>query len=346
MIDVPDDFEVNPDRLLGITKKDFINGFKALTEIIKDIYTDMINNPAEYGLPLVEDKKYHPFNPKAAESGNSCHRLIALLYTLSRNSDLNGSELHVHEQNFSAALKKLSSVYKVTNSKKILSKLRDFGFIYEKNVFSYPDNQNVVPALYGYMKNVRLAKPAVFSLNYYFMARELPSRPAVFAEYLSACNREFFLILSEAILNEAFFLGNGADYDIYSYRIDYSDTKKKDSYIVRFFAGGGGDLEMCLKLYNSSCYDEYLDTLPENIKQIFSRKATCKGCNGQGGQGCSFSRPRTFEGNEIIDCVYNANFNNTSFDHKDAQYYIQLLLFEREAIKKNALKKGIKVYGK
>ena len=347
IIPVPDDFDVNPDCLYGIDKGDFINGLKELTETVKSVYADMIQNPAEYGLPLVEDKHYYPFNPKAAESKNSCYRLMVLLYTMVQNSVLNGSELNVHEKDFTNGLKKLKSVYKVTNSKKIISRLGDFGFVYEKNVFSYPDNPNVIPALYGYMKNVR-SKDAIFSLNYHFATRE-PSRPSVFAGYLSENNREFFLSLSESLLHEGFFLGNGAGYGIYSYKIDYSDTQKKDSYLVRFSAPGLGQLRMQIKLYNSGCYDKYLDTLPEHIKQIFRREATCEACNGQEGKGCPMSRPRIFEGKEILDCASHHDFKSSyfvikSFNPGDAEYYKQLLLLEREAIKTNAQKKGIKVY--
>ena len=89
IIPVPDDFNVKPDCLSGTRKEDFINGLKELTERIKSVYADMIKNPADYGLPLVEDIEYKPFNPKAAESGNSSFRLIALLYTLAGNSELN-----------------------------------------------------------------------------------------------------------------------------------------------------------------------------------------------------------------------------------------------------------------
>ena len=166
---------------------------------------------------------------------------------------------------------------------------------------------------------------------------------------LGFANRKFFVELSDALLAEGFFLGNGDDYDINSYRIDYSDTQKKDSYIVRFYAGGMGKLEMRVKFYNSGCYDKYLDTLPAHINQIFSRQPTCDGCNKKGGEGCSFNRPRIFEGKVIMDCaqqhLYKYSwFGIKAFQPGDAKYYLQLLLYEREAIKLNATKKGIKVY--
>ena len=77
IIPVPDNINVNPDFLYGISENDFINGLKILTGTLKNIYSDIIQNPAEYGLPLIEDIEYSPFNPKAAESKNSSHRLIA-----------------------------------------------------------------------------------------------------------------------------------------------------------------------------------------------------------------------------------------------------------------------------
>jgi hypothetical protein len=339
IIAVPDDFDVNPGCLPGINKADFINGLKELTEIIKSVYADMILNPGEYGLPLVEDIDYSPFNPKAAESKNSSFRLVALLHTLAGNSELTGSDLNVHEKSFSEALKKLKSVFKVANSKMIFNKLRGYGFMYENNIFSFPDNLNVIPALHGYMKNVPLHKPAVFSLNYNFVKHDLPPRPSVFAEYLSGNERDFFVSLSDFLEKENFALGSADDYTIYSYSTEYSINPKTGGYILRCYSDSG-KLQIRAKFNNSGSYDYYIDNIPESVKQIFRRESTCRSCN----DSCSMKLARSFEGKEYTDCGYNSFFNIDNYDMSDIEYYKQILLLERKAVKSNARKKGIKVY--
>lgn len=339
IVPVLDDFNVNHSCLFGTNKDDFIIGLKELTEIIKSIYADMINNPAEYGLPLVEDIEYKPFNPKAAISKKSSFRLVALLYTLARNSELKGNDLKVNENNFSKELKNLKSMFKVTNSKMIFNKLRNYGFIYEDNTFSYSDNHSVIPALYGYMKNVPLQKPAIFSLNYNFAATDLPSHSTVFTEYLSENEREFFILLNEFMLSECFNIGNTGDYNIFSYSIEYLMDSKDDKRIVRCYSDFG-KLGVWLKLHNSDCYDYYIEKLPEKIKQIFRKESSCKFCI----ESCGARIFRTFEGTEYTDCGYGNYFIITSFDLDDIKYYKQIILLERKAEKINARKKEIKVY--
>ena len=168
IIPVPDDFDINPSIMRGMDKQDFISGLKELTDIIRSIYIDMIQSPAEYGLPMVEDIEYAPFNPKAAASKHSANRLISLLHTLVQCGELCDSSLIVDGAAYSNEAKKL----KITNNKMILKKICDFGFVYDNNVLTYSDSYGVIPVLYAYMKNVRLTGTPVFSLNYFLTAAE------------------------------------------------------------------------------------------------------------------------------------------------------------------------------
>jgi len=320
--------KINPDFLYGLSEDDFIDGLKALTETIKNIYSDIIQNSAEYGLPLIEDIQYSPFNPKAAESKNSSRRLIVLLHSLAQSGELTGSELSVNDKTFSETLKKLKSVYKVANSKMILKKLRDFGFIYDNNILSYPDSDNIIPTLYGYMKNVSLRHDAAFSLNCFLAARDLPVHQIVFAEYLSGDEHEFFRLLNEFMASENFVVGNAPDYRDFSFSIEYITDLKTEKRIMRCYSDFG-KLRVNLKLHNSGSYAEYIEKMPESVKQIFRKESSCRFCR----EPCRMRLYRIFEGMAYTDCGYWNGFDIVCYEPDDIKYYKQIILLEIKSAK-------------
>ena len=328
IIPVPDDLKVNPDFLCGLCENDFIKGLKALTETFKNIYADIVQNPAEYGLPLVDDIEYSPFNPKAAESKNSSHRLFALLHTLAQSGELAGGEINVNDNNFNATIKKLKSIHKISNSKMIFKKLRDFGFIYENNILSYPDDENMIPVMYGYMKNVALNHNAAFSLNCFLAAHDVPSHQAVFTEYLSGGEREFFKLLNEFTANENFVVGDAPDYRAFSFSIEYLVDSKTEKRVMRCYSDFG-KLRVNLKLHNSGSYIEQIEKMPENVKQIFRKESTCRFCK----ESCRMRLHRTFEGIEYTDCGYWNGFDIICYEPSEIEYYKQIILLEVKAAK-------------
>lgn len=334
---VPDDFKVDPDCLYGINKGDFIEGLKKLTDIIKEIYSDMIQNPAEYGLPLVEDIEYKPFNPKAAESKGSASRLISTLKALVQCGELCGGEIIVNKKLFSELCK--TKEYKVSNSSMIFKKLNDFGFavgsfngkVFDKNSdafsFSYLDDNSIAPVLYGFMKNKPLKDP-LFSLNYYWAIKQ-EDRPAdnhqmIFAEYLSGDERRFFKLFVECMENEGFVTGSAADYKYFS--IEYVIDAKKEKRIARCHSDYGR-LKIRLQLHKSDSYIEYIENLPERIKQMFRKESTCRSCR----DNCWLPLKRTFEGITYIDCGYGNYFDILCYDPDDINYYQQLIQHEVKA---------------
>jgi hypothetical protein len=309
IIPVPDDFKVDPDCLYGISKEEFIEGLKSLTDNIKEIYSDMIQNPEEYGLPLVEDIEYTPFNPKAAESKGSAARLVATLKALVQCGELSDGEIIVNKKLFSELCK--SKDYKVTNSTMILKKLSDFGFFVgcfngkglDKNsdifTFSYIDNKDITHVLYGFMKNKPLKDP-LLSLNYYWAIKQ-EDRPAdnhqmIFAEYLNGEEREFYKRFDEYMESEGFPTGSAADYRYFS--IEYVIDAKNEKRIARCHSDYG-KLQIRLQLHKSGSYIEYIEGLPERIKQMFRKESTCRSCRNN----CWLPLHRTFEGITYTDCV-------------------------------------------
>ena len=336
IIPVPNDFDANSSCLCGVGKQDFIIGLKALTDIIKSMYADMIQNPSEYGLPLIEDVEYSPFNPKAAESKNSSHRLIVLLHALVQCGELSSDEITVNNRNFSEVCKKLKSKYKITNSKLIFDKLRDFGFVYDNFVLSYPDNNDVIPALYSYMKDNALRENPIFSLNYFLVMLEVPTRQTIFAGYLSGSEREFFTELNKFMDSEGYVTGSAPDYR--NFAIEYVMDSKSEKRLLRCYSDFG-KLRIALKLHNADCYADSIQKMPEKIKQMFRKASGCRFCR----EPCKMRLTRTFEEIIYADCGYWNGFDILDYNLDYIDYYKKIILLEAKAEKINARRKGIKV---
>ena len=335
---VPDDFVVNPQCLCGVEKRDFIDGLKKLTDILRAVYADMIENPAAYGLPLIEDIDYSVFNPKAAESKNSAHRLVSLLHTLVQCGELSAQcgEIIVDARSFSEASKKLKPMYKISNYKMILEKLGEFGLVYEDSVLSYPENKNVIPALYGYMKNNALKGNPIFSLNYFLAAEVRPSKPEIFAGYLSGEEREFFEKLRKFLNGEGYVVGSAPGYR--DFAVEYVVDAKSEKRILRCYSDYG-KLRVELKLHSSGCYTEYTEKMPEEIKRMFRKKSGCIACR----EPCKMRLVRTFEGITYTDCGYWNGLDIPSYNVEDIGYYADIIRLEMKAEKTSARRKGIKV---
>ena len=336
IIEVPDDFDVNPACLYGIDKADFIAGLKTLTAALKSIYADMIESPADYGFPLVEDIEYSPFNPKAAESKHTVHRLIAILHTLVNCGELKSDGIHADNKTFTAACKPLKSMMKISNAKMIFEKLRAFGFTYDNGVFSYSGDKNAIPALYGYMRANALHRSPIFSLNYFRAMPEMPSKQFVFASYLNDSDREFFALFDEFAQSQNYVTGSAPDFRDAS--IEYVTDAKSEKRVARLFSDYG-KLRVMLKLHSSGCYNESLETMPDKIKAMFRKESGCKTCR----EPCKMRLHRTFEGKNYTDCGYWNGFDIPDCNPTDIDLYKDIIKLEAKAEKTNARQKGITV---
>ena len=347
IIPVPNDFNVNSDCLYGLSKDDFINGLKSLTEILKLLYADAIQNPAEYGLPLVEDIEYKPFNPKAADSGNSAHRIISLLYIIAQCGILDNGRIIVDKKHLSATSPK--SIYKISNASMLYKKFCDYGFEIvgfngkaldkkrDNFVLSYPDDNCITPALYGFMKNTPLQKSALFSLNYFLAIKreELPqnNRQYIFAQYISSAEREFFTQLDEHVIALGLIVGNKGDYDERQFRIEYLLKPNDSKCLVRCYSDFG-KLKILLRLRKIDSYVKSLESMPEHIKRIFRADSNCRYCK----QNCGYQNKWSFEGATYEMCGYMQYFEIDNFNVNDVVYYNQIISLEVEAsrLKKTA----------
>jgi len=338
-IPIPDNFNVNPNCLYGLSKDEFIGGLRTLTEIIQSMYSDMIQNPAEYGLPLVEDIVYEKYNPKAAASGSSPSRLITTLYSIVHCGDFANNEITVNKKLFTEKLK----THKAANVPMILKKLCDNGFIisgfngksFDKNsdtfTFSYADGGDVVPALYGYMLNAAIYKVAILSLNYFLAIPQTEwsadLHTSIFAKYLSGSENDFYVKFNRHIVAQGLHVGNGDDYNIHTYRVEYFINPKDKSRFIACYSEFG-QLRVSMRLRNIDRYANYLETLPERVKQVFRKESTCRYCQEPCGQRYAW----TFEGVTYTVCGYMYLFDIISYEPEDAEIYKQIIMHEVDAV--------------
>ncbi|MCL2364427.1 MAG: hypothetical protein FWC71_07180 [Defluviitaleaceae bacterium] len=331
IIPVPDDFNVDPKCLHGLDQSEFINGLKAFTEIIQAMYIDMIQNTETYGLPLVEDIQYEKYNPKAGASWYSAFRLVTTLHNMVQCGELTGEGIAVNKKIFAETNKKLKN-YSVSNTPMILKKLCDYGFIIQGSetfTISHADGGYIIPALYGYMSNVRLYKYALFSLNYFLATPQDTWSDAwsmsMFAEYLAGEEREFYESFNRHLLTTDLVVGKSDDYSNISFRREYVMPKGKPI-LIRFHSDHG-TLRIGLRLRHINSYSDYIETVPERVKQIFRRESNCRLCK----EPCENLFTWTFEGITYAVCGYMYYFDIADYKPEDVAFYNQIILREVKA---------------
>lgn len=295
----------------------------------------MIQNPVEYGFPLIDDTLTSPPHPKLGDSTHAPNRLITVLYLLMHSGELNNDFVPVNKQKFSEMLKEKRAVYfKTTNYKIILQKLCDFGFIFDNFNFSYPDDNNVVRVLYGYMKNVQLNRDSLMSLNYYLCA--LPAtqpdniKQIMFAEYLSGVDKEFYIWLNETYMKAGFYCPGG------DFRLSYHVNPKEKKRALDCFSHNGKLWVVC-KLYHVSEYEKIIDDMPDRIKNVFKCVKDC--CV----ENCLYKRDTciarvdyTIDGQFYKACTYEKFYHFGDFQPEDMEFFKTVFSIETEKQQQSA----------
>ena len=321
IIDVPDDMFVKPECLYGIDEDEFIDGLKALTNVLRGIYADIIQNPVELD--------------------GSPRRFVALLHTMVRCGELVDNRVIVNKAQLSEKCKKLHAQNKITGANVLYKTLIAHGFEIEgfngktldrkaeTFALSFLDNNNLIPALYGYMKTVSLKKHAIISLNYFLVTPKdkLPENfhSLWFAQYFNETEKEFFLRFHEHLVKIGLIVDNADDYIPTSFRIGYKRKLKDSVSLARCFSNNGL-LSVHLRLRKIDRYSKHLETLPEHIKQLFRVKSNCRHCS----KNCSYLNAWMFEGIEYALCGFNQYFIIKNYDINDVEWYNQIMTWDKE----------------
>ncbi len=152
----PDRFPVNDVYKTMCTWEELKKGFDELHEIFVRCYDDILNDPADMGLPLYDMNEYGYFSKEARSSREESYKYAKIFYVLGYAGELKqNGELYIH----SDTLKEQCRSLKITKIEVFLSKLGNYGIAAEGLVngkiksnteifVSFPDNVNVIKVLY------------------------------------------------------------------------------------------------------------------------------------------------------------------------------------------------------
>jgi len=367
ILPVPDDFNVDPDFLGEMKNADFIQGLKALTETVKSIYADMLENPLEYGLKdpdkLLKDiNEYIKTNELtqaeydslgydvgaktfnlmrcSVDMRNSANRLIMVFEVFVKFGLLSDGKIWLEKKAFSSGIKNRTSVNKISNADKLLKKIESFGFIYDGLALSHK-NKNIIPVLHSYLKNI-----CEYTLNYHYAIHKddvtYDSYPNSFSQYLGGQEKKFFLNFHDSMKKAGLANDFFADGDLgrFGPNYDFGVDDKMKRFMARFELWTG-KLMVRIKLCFIGEYSELIETMPENVKQMFRFRPTeevkegkvirCRCCKDI----CGARLHRYFEGLEYIECgQHGLDYYIEILEPEDADYYVQILKTEIEKRKK------------
>ncbi|MDF2686208.1 MAG: hypothetical protein K0S55_1389 [Clostridia bacterium] len=336
MIPIPEFFKVDGKYLYDCDEYEFISGFKNLSDIISDIYKDIIKSPDEYGFSLIPDIDYSIFNPKANQSSNYARSLMSLLKIIGRTGELINGELTVSLDFYNSIIRTLKPKYKIPKPNMIIKKLFNFGFFISdfngKNfnkdikqfVISYPDNPIVIKALKGYTMT-EVSKFGFFSLHYYLVSSpdKLPynQNSITFGEYLKKSGKEFFNEFDRCMQNAGYTCLCDKSYE---YVLAYFKDVK-DYYIIRLFPYDNM-LEMKMRLKNVGNYIDYIETLPPHIKEIFmTAPSVNKDTNYNYNDNNHDNIEWFLNGKQYYIPAYDFTFNTKDPMIKDIPYYLEII---------------------
>jgi hypothetical protein len=339
-IPVPDDFPVHPDYLANCDRASLIAGFQQFHPTVWQIYEDMYQDPAGYGLPLYEIEKYPAFSKEYRAAGHAVYRLGNLIYNLGQAGEISCGELVVDLEQY-----KITSKGKaVPNAPMILSQLPRFGFEltgfngkgFDKGAkvlcIAYPDNPDVMAAFKAYSMTVspekhdnnhRICKN-FYMFHYRLLSTHTGEAPGSdlsdFAQVIGPDNRAFFEVFHQRMLDQ----GYEARYDSsYEWKVDYF---KNNKYSYHFCQWEQANFQLRLKLNNVGAYTGFLDTCPEGVQDAFLNNPPCQHCQ----EVCHFRIAYDFGGTRHEACICNVfQFHHPKVEEVDS--YLRLMELEDEA---------------
>ncbi len=340
LIPVPDDFPIHPDYLSGCDRASFIKGFQQLNATVGQIFDDMHQDPAWYGLPLYEFEKCPVFSKEYRSAGHAVYRLGNLLYNLGQAGEVSGGELVVDLEKYKDASKRKA----VPNAMMILGQLPQFGFEltgfngkgFDKGAkvlcIAYPDNPDVMAALKGYAmtispekhdNNHRICKE-FYLFHYRLFGTNTGEAPGSdlsdFGQVIGADNRTFFESFHQQMVGQ----GYEARYDnSYEWKVDYF---KNNKYSYHFCQQQQDDFQLRLKLNNVNAYTSFVETCPERVQQAFLENPPCNHCQ----EVCSFRIHYDLRGVHHEACICNV-FQFHYPKAEEINYYLKLIELEDEA---------------
>lgn len=267
IVEVPDGFEVSDKLLTEIDRSKFISAVKALHEVFKNIYKDVIIRPELYGIVCYEigsDEK------KLKNTANYFSKMVRMLTMMFQ-------EVSETKDSLSIDVEKMKS-FKCRKLEYVLERLSEQGFVFEGLENGYDlKNINTIKIFYPSNPNVfRVLKVCggLSCLDYTTLSdnKKLKEQSIdfIYNSLTSDFSKKMLDILHEKFLN------NNFQYKI-KHKIRYGLKNKKE--FLFFIVNKSGGVDLKIRLNHLEKYQHLIDECSEKVKNSIIKSKDCTHCN-------------------------------------------------------------------
>ena len=305
--EIPDIFEIHGDYLIdGMTVNNFIAGYKAYRDLIKQLNTDMVACPDCFGL-LTADKK------GVVKPVNSFQfPFLWLFIALARSGEVKQGTLYVSGATFLAYTEKGKKLGDITSRPKnigsMINKLPEYGFIVENYIHGEPSNFTIgrkenpylLPAIKAstlsrYQEKSIVCDYACFN---YMMFKTAPKEKMNFTDTHTAKKmKKEYVDRANAIINGFASIGLSPAAERHH---NYGVGWMKFGVYFQFYYGVDG-LRGILNIHDLYNHEKHLETLPEKYLNVIKNNLKCRGCGFKGSE-CKWRRTDELFGEKRIWC--------------------------------------------
>ena len=278
-------FNVHSMYLQGLTEDEFKNGYTALIEFLRDLYTDIVNNPVDFGMPLIEIPEGERPNSNCTKSHVALASIPRLLLAIGNAGTLE-TDMIIYLNGWE--LMKMAKQLQISNVAALLKLFADYGFEItgvSKKIsdtdeirIGYPDCRTLTAAL----KSICEAQNKIGEIWYkgveyfYMMMPQLieSETPKIkfgvtdMFHFLSDDSHEIAKILHDFAMNHSRCkvltnFSGGNSHNIWSCIYTGKKTKKK----IMMLKTRDDSLSAKLYLENINRYTDEIMQMPEHIRK-------------------------------------------------------------------------------
>jgi len=331
---------VDRDFLQGFDIEEFRDGYLTLLRLVRSMYTDVMNEPGAFGMPLMEAVEENSKSTNYTKSHDGFKRIPHILLILGVAGKITANmTLTVSGGDLITVAKSV----KLVKMPEMLNKLKDYGFEitgFTKQVkegdaltVSYPDCRAVLPVLKS-MADAQsiIAKGDIRRNNAYFYmmmpdilkSSKVKEPVLTFGDMYRALNdnnREIAVIFNECIGNKAKVKFRTIDFMRNRWHGVYTGIKSKQ--VLCTIKNEHDDLSVKMNLEHIGTYMDTVMALPEGLqKEIRENAWNCNQsqCNPKCAGGFKFE----MDGEKYSKCRGGA-FTFTNIAPDDAEH-LKLLL--------------------
>ena len=323
----------------GYSNEEFADGFYSLLATLRCLYTDIANNPADFGMMLKEAEDVNTKTTDYTNSNASFLRVPNLLYVLGLSSVVESDGTLIVDCNVLLANAK---VLKITGLPALLEKLRDYGFYIsdfgkapktgEMLSISFPDNRYLTTALKSMAESLSELTGGDLrnSKNDYFymvvpalLENEIVKEPKLTIDTLfnalSEAQREHAAALHKIVENDTKYNIRKGQLMRNEWTSTYTTTKGKK--VLMSLQVSQDNLSVKLNLNSLNQYISILKDMPEKFSNSITDSGwECGGCNPRCSGGFAFE----LDGNSYNKC-HCGSFVFSALAVEDIVYYESLI---------------------